>query len=128
MNIQPTPIEFRRIIQAGDPDFIFKEFMDVLNVQTQDGRSTILHGFEQVQVNFYSLEGEATLEQFVTIPESNEPITQEYSGKIISFTYPYVFRKDNSKEAGFKIKSGKGVIQFLGMGLVSPTSEIILGM
>ena len=121
----PSPVEFRRQVESGQ-DFIFKDLFESLNIRTQDGRSTYLHGFEQIHINYYSLDGEdSELDQIVIIPESTIPIIQRHTGKILSFSFPYIFRKDNSQVGGFRIVKGKGIIQFMGIAILSP-SDLIL--
>jgi hypothetical protein len=73
-----------------------------------------------------SIDGDSEIDQIVVIPEEEEPIIQRHLGRILSFSYPYILRGDNSEIGGFRIVSGGGVIQFMGVGLVSPSSDIIL--
>jgi hypothetical protein len=125
-DITPTPVEFRRQVKTKD-EFIFKNLLESLKIQTTDGRSTTLHGFEQVYITYYSLEEEnSLLEQFVKIPESEKPITQQIEGKILHFAYPFIFKTDNSQDCGFRIIKGNGIIQFMGVAIVSPASNIVL--
>jgi hypothetical protein len=124
-DVIPSPIEFRRQVEAGT-DFIFKDLIESLSVRTPDGRSAQLHGFEQIHINYYSLEGESEIDQIVVIPESETPIIQRFMGNILTFSYPYIFKKDNSQVGGFRIVKGKGIIQFMGIAIITPSSDLIL--
>ncbi len=121
----PSPIEFRRQVEAGT-DFIFKDLIESLAVRTPDGRSAQLHGFEQIHIVYYSLEGESEIDQIVLIPESETPIIQKLTGNILSFSYPYIFKKDSSQVGGFRIIKGKGIIQFMGIAIITPSSDLIV--
>jgi hypothetical protein len=125
-DVVPTPVEFRRKVETKD-EFVFKDLLEGLKIKTSDGKSTTLHGLEQVYITYYSLENEnSILEQFVKIPESEEPIVQQIEGKILNFNYPFIYRNDGSQDCGFRIIQGKGIIQFMGVAIVSPISNIVL--
>lgn len=126
--ILPSPIEFRREVEAGH-DFIFKELIESLTLKTKDGRGAYLHGFEQIHINYYSLEDgeeDSVLDQIVVIPEKEDPIIQRHSGRVLSFSFPYIFRKDNSQIGGFRIVKGKGIIQFMAIAIITPSSDLIV--
>ena len=124
-DVIPSPIEFRRQVEAGT-DFIFKDLIESLAIRTPDGRTAILHGFEQIHINYYSLDGESEIDQIVVIPESSNPIVQRFKGNILTFSYPYIFRKDNSQVGGFRIVKGKGIIQFMAIAILTPSSGLIV--